>query len=92
MENTSGYSYGMLKAWSKLFCKTCGVFIGRWPLPIPAEVVPHIPEMARSWTIDAQHLRAVNLRLLNDPDLDMSQLKISRVDGYNGIPIPYHNP
>ncbi|CAH0028271.1 unnamed protein product [Clonostachys rhizophaga] len=89
-EHLSTYASGMLKAWEKAFCSQCGVFVVRRPLPIPDEVSVHIPAAVREWTVDAQHLLPLNLKLLNG--VDISQLKITHIDGYDVIPPPYVNP
>ncbi|CAG9956878.1 unnamed protein product [Clonostachys rosea f. rosea IK726] len=89
-EHLSTYASGMLKAWEKAFCSQCGVFVVRRPLPIPDEVAVHIPAAAREWTVDAQHLLPLNLKLLDG--VDISQLKITHIDGYDVIPPPYVNP
>jgi hypothetical protein len=89
-ENTASYSYGPLKAWEKYWCKTCGVMIGRRPLPMSPEVVANLPEMAKKWTVDMHHLRPLNLKIMND--VDLKELTITHIDGYNIIPPMYTNP
>ena len=90
-ENTAAYAYGPLKAWEKYFCKNCGVFIGRRPLPVPDEIVAKLPDMAKQWTVDIHHLRPINLKIMNDVDLKELK-KIVHIDGYDNIPPPYENP
>ncbi|KAI1335149.1 glutathione-dependent formaldehyde-activating enzyme [Xylariaceae sp. FL0016] len=91
-ENTAGYSFGPLRAWEKIFCKNCGVFIGRRPLPIPEEVAAKLPPQAKMWTVDMNHLRPLNLRILDKVDLKELKDRVTKVEGYENIPPMYVNP
>jgi hypothetical protein len=89
-KNTTSYSYGMLKAWEKYWCKTCGVFIGRRPLPVAPELVANLPEQAKKWTVDMHHLRPINLKIMDD--IDVEELSITHIDGYKAILPMFNNP
>jgi hypothetical protein len=73
-----------------MFCKNCGVFIGRRSLPVSDELASKLPEQAKKWTVDISHLQPINLRILND--VDLKELDISPIDGYNLIPPKYIDP
>src|SRR3712207_8297734 len=52
-------------------------FFGRRPLPVDEEVASQLPPEVREWTVDAQHLRPLNVRILNDVDLDRKSTRLN---------------
>lgn len=80
----------MLKAWGKVFCNKCGVFIARRPLPVPDEIAAALPAEVKKWTVDATEFLPLNLKILDG--VDIGKLDVTYIDGYDIIPPPYVNP
>jgi len=89
-DNLSYYSSGT-GAWRKGFCKKCGVHIMNEPAPLTPEQVNALSPEGKASHDGAIDLQPVNIRILNDFDLDAIKDKVHRHDGWNTKP-DYVNP
>ncbi|KAF3061925.1 hypothetical protein GL218_04093 [Daldinia childiae] len=83
-ENLAYYKFGTELA-EKSFCKTCGISIHNNIPPISEEELNKLPEGVREFIKGGLSLTPINLRVFND--LDVGNLNVKQVDGYNRPPL-----
>ncbi|KAI1178451.1 glutathione-dependent formaldehyde-activating enzyme [Nemania sp. FL0916] len=88
-ENLGMYLFG-LKSTGKTFCKVCGVPIHSQMMKFTEEELASKSEKEKDWILGGQSLAPVNLRIIND--LDVNDLNASRFDGYTAFQPPYVEP
>ncbi|ETS82747.1 hypothetical protein PFICI_04623 [Pestalotiopsis fici W106-1] len=88
-ENLTYYKMGR-GMFNKGFCKHCATPVENRVSKLSDEQREALPEGAREWYDRGHTQRATNSRMLDD--INFSQLKKQRIDGWNNILPKYENP
>ncbi|KAI1278157.1 glutathione-dependent formaldehyde-activating enzyme [Xylaria sp. FL0933] len=88
-ENLAMYTFGR-KTSGKTFCKICSIPIHNEVLKFTDEELAAKTKEDRDWILGGQNLAPVNLRIINN--LDVSDLNVSRFQGYTAWHPPYVEP
>lgn len=79
-DNLSFYMFN--KRWfAKGFCKTCGTATHNAAQPIPQGELDQMSEKIRGFFDPVSKVAPINLRIFND--LNVNDLNIKHIDGYN---------
>jgi hypothetical protein len=90
-ENMSYYSFSK-RVTRKGFCKTCGLHVTNELNPsLTEDEVAALPDRAKQWREHQKTNCGLNIRLLNDFDID-SPKTIKKLDLWNIIQPMYVNP
>ncbi|KAI1347317.1 glutathione-dependent formaldehyde-activating enzyme [Xylaria sp. FL0043] len=88
-ETLAMYTFGR-KTSGKTFCKICSIPIHNEVLKFTDEELAAKIKEDRDWILGGQNLAPVNLRIINN--LDVSDLNVSRFQGYTAWHPPYVEP
>ncbi len=89
-ENITYYSFAK-HVTRKAFCKTCGLVITNEANPsLSEEAIAALPDRAKQWREHQQNNWGLNIRLLNDFDINSPTIK--KLDLWNIIQPMYVNP
>ncbi|KAI8963813.1 glutathione-dependent formaldehyde-activating enzyme [Daldinia sp. FL1419] len=83
-ENLAYYAFNT-KIFAKSFCKICGVPVHNDTHSATEEDINKLPEGQRDFIRGALSLTPINLRVING--LDVANLNVKQVDGYNRPPV-----
>lgn len=88
-EHLGMYSFGK-KTGEKSFCKICGVPVHNELSQPTAEELAAMTDEERDWRLGGLALAPVNLRVIND--LDVNELTVTQFEGYTVWRPPYVEP
>ncbi|KAI1083515.1 glutathione-dependent formaldehyde-activating enzyme [Whalleya microplaca] len=88
-ENLATYCFGK-KYFGKTFCKTCGVPVHNVPQTLTEEDAAKMKESDKNFVAAAKYLKPINLRLFDG--VDVKDLNIKKIDGYNIVEPRYVEP
>ncbi|KAL7627550.1 hypothetical protein AAE478_001743 [Parahypoxylon ruwenzoriense] len=88
-ENLAIYLFAT-KVFGKSFCKICGVQVHNVMQPTTEEQFSQMPKENADFIRGAIHIQPVNLRVFDD--LDVHDLNVGQIDGYNFIKPLYVEP
>lgn len=91
LENCVKYSFGR-KIVTKAFCKTCGVCICNTAADLSQEEYEALSEEFKKWVDASRQFCVLNLRVLNNWDLEQIKEKIEKTSGGREFEPRYVNP
>lgn len=91
-QNLTYYVSRAGSSWLKGFCKTCGVQIMNEPNPLAPDHAESSSSEAEASGEGQLDWLPINIRILDDLDLDVIKDKVEKYDGWNLAKPPYVNP